>query len=156
MNNQKPTRRHGLLSLIGFVLILAAICIGVSMVTSKWIIHSQQWKHDQPDGHEWLHKELGLTKEEAEAIDLFEADYRQRRGELLDEFNRRKTALVGLLKSTQTYPPEVTGIIHQLHQTHGELQQLSIKHYYDMLNALPPEKQGRLRDLAVKALSEPE
>jgi len=36
------------------------------------------------------------------------------------------------------------------------LQELSIQHYYDMLNVLPPEKQAKLRELAIKALSQPE
>jgi hypothetical protein len=53
------------------------------------------------------------------------------------------------------YGPEVTEAVHALHAVHGRLQDLAIQHYYDMLAKLPPNKQERLRGLAVKALSTP-
>ncbi|MDA3874371.1 MAG: TolC family protein [Kiritimatiellae bacterium] len=56
----------------------------------------------------------------------------------------------------QVGDPEVEHAIHQLHEVHGELQNLSIVHFYKMISALPPEKQEKLRAMAVEALSQPE
>lgn len=137
--------------------ILLIICIGASVLTTKLLMDDTgRWAHDQPLGHQWLHEELGLTDAEAAAVDAFEPDYRRERGELLETFHARIGELREILASQDTYSAEVDGAIHRLHEVHGQLQQLSIAHYYDMLSVLPPDKQDRLRELAVKALSQPE
>jgi Spy/CpxP family protein refolding chaperone len=107
-------------------------------------------------GHHWLHEALELTEQEEAAIDAFEGDYRSERERLVKEFNSRVGDLRQILVSNDQYVPEVDAAIHRLHEVHGELQELSIQHYYDMLNVLPPEKKDKLRQLAVKALSQPE
>ncbi|KAF0094918.1 MAG: hypothetical protein E1N59_1346 [Puniceicoccaceae bacterium 5H] len=156
---QRPSRwRIG-----GFLLLLVLACVGIGYLTADLaslamhqMMERPQWKHDQPHGHRWLHDELGLTDEEAARIDVFEADYRQRRRELETEFDQRMAELAELIRANDSYTPEVTHAVHALHAVHGELQQLAIEHYYQMLSVLPPEKQQRLRDLAVEALSQPE
>jgi len=109
-----------------------------------------------PHGHQWLHEALELTEKEEAAIDAFEGDYRSERERLVKEFDSRVGDLRQIIVSTDQYVPEVDAAIHQIHEVHGELQELSIQHYYDMLSVLPPDKQDKLRHLAVKALSQPE
>jgi hypothetical protein len=142
--------------LLLIIFILAAICVGVSYLTAHLVLRSETWQHDDPHGHDWLSQELGLTPEEAVRIDTFDAEYRSQRAVLLKTFHQRITALSELLRTHERYSPEVTEAVHQLHLVHGQLQTLSIEHYYDMLSVLPPDKQAKLRDLAVEALSQPE
>lgn len=142
--------------LLTFALLLIFSCGAVSFFVSHWASRRDDWKHDQTHGHEWLRKEIGLSDEEYDAINSFEAEYRQRRDELLTQYNARIGDLRQLLLTHDEFAPEVEHAIHELHVVHGELQELSIRHYYDMLRVLPPEKQGRLRQVATDALSEPE
>lgn len=139
-----------------FVLLLIVMCAGVSIAISNWVMHDQQWKHDAPHGHDWLHQELGLTDAEAARVDAFEAKYRGQRAELLEQFNQKIAELAELLRTNDSLSSEVTHAVHDLHQVHGELQNLSIQHYYEMLSVLPPDKQTKLRDIAVEALSTPQ
>ena len=151
------TRTKQILTLVAIVLAIITVCISVSFVTRHWFSKSQDdWNHDMTHGHQWLHETLNLTEKEAAAIDAFEGDYRSERERLVKEFDSRVGDLRQILVSTDQYVPEVDAAIHRLHEVHGELQELSIQHYYDMLNVLPPEKQDKLRQLAVKALSQPE
>lgn len=141
---------------IGAVLLMA-VCVGVSyFVSSAMVKSNQSWEHNQAHGHQWLHAELELTDSEIEAIDAFEPGYRKERAGLLEDFNKRTVALRDLLVKYDSYSPEVNAAIHELHLVHGALQELSIRHYYDMMSVLPAEKQDTLRKLAVEALSEPE
>lgn len=153
----RSIRMKRIVSLVTVVLVLIAICAGVSYVTSLWLSPSQDaWNHDMAHGHRWLHQALNLTEQEEIAIDAFEADYRTERDLLVKKFDAQVGNLRQILVSTDQYVPEVDVAIHQLHEVHGALQELSIQHYYDMLSVLPPEKQEKLRQLAVQALSQPE
>lgn len=153
---EKFLQRAGIFRLIVLSLILVLVGFLVSFLTSKWVMSEKSWKHDEPHGHMWLHNELGLSEEEAAKIDVFEAEYRSERDILLEEFQGRIDALSEILRTTDSYSPQVNQAVHHLHEVHGQIQSLSIEHYYDMLSVLPPDKQERLRALAIEALSEPE
>jgi Spy/CpxP family protein refolding chaperone len=127
----------------------------VTLVTLELMPKADWNQHDQADGHLWLHEELGLTAEEAAAIDQFESPYREERSRLNAEFEKRIDRLASLLRESDGVTPEVTHAVHELHSVHGQLQELSIRHYFEMLSVLPPEKQAKLRQLAVEALSTP-
>jgi len=109
-----------------------------------------------PASHQWLHDELGLTDEERSALDAMEAAYQRDRTALQKEFDAARQHLADVIVRNGHYGPEVTEAVHALHAVHGRLQDLAIQHYYDMLAKLPPNKQERLRGLAVKALSTPQ
>ena len=139
-----------------FALLLILSCVLLSLLTLQWTKAATTSTHSSHPGHDWLHEELSLTDEEKGAIQSFEGAYTQERTPLLEEFNQRIDHLAELLTTTDELSPEVEHAIHELHLVHGQLQQLSIVHYYQMISVLPPEKQEKLRSLAVEALSEPE
>ena len=148
-------RRILSLAAIAFVLIL--VCVGSSLFFAKYLTdRSSGWRKDMSGWHQWLHQVLKLTKDEQAAIDSFEGEYHHDRDGLEQEFDSRIADLRQILVESDEYVLEVDVAIHRIHEVHGQLQELSIKHYYDMLNVLPPEKQAMLRELAVKALSQPE
>ena len=148
--------RRPLLLLVFFAL-LAAGSVLVAVISVRLFSPASGWaRHDQPHGHAWLHRELDLTPAEAEAIDAFEAPYRSERARLEEAFDRHVQAIATLLESSDALTPAVTHAVHELHLVHGQLQELSIAHYFEMLSVLPPEKQARLRQLAVDALSTPQ
>lgn len=133
------------------------LCVAVSFLTTRLIVGSGEWsRHDGEQGHPWLHRELGLTESEAAAINELEPDYRRKRAELQRDFEQRILALRDMIVSSQELTPEMREAIHDLHRVHGQLQELSITHYYEMMDVLPEEKQNRLKEIAVQALSVPE
>ena len=148
--------KKNLLRLSAFLFLVVAISAGICFVTTDWFVKRGGWRHDEPHGHQWLHKTLGLSDAEARQIDVFESEYRTQRGDLLIQFRSRIEKLAELLKSSDSYSPEVQNAVHSLHEIHGQLQTLSIEHFYEMMSVLPPEKQARMRDLAIDALSTPE
>lgn len=148
----KPTKTKPILLLLALVVLS---CI-LSYSIAQWTTESSKWQHERDHGHEWLREELGLNNEEFAAVNQFEADYRQERAELLRVFNQEMKDLQALLLEKDDFSPELQAAIHDLHIVHGQLQELSIRHYFDMLGALPPDKQHRLREIAAKALSQPE
>lgn len=151
-----PLKRFFLLSLI--IATVLGTCVGLSILASQWVMASQaDWnQHEQMHGHQWLREQLRLTETESAAIDAFEGDYRREKEALTAQFDARIAELRTLLAGQDAYSPEVDTAIHRLHEVHGALQKLSIRHYYDMMGVLPPDKQAMLRELAVKALSQPE
>lgn len=145
------------MTLAGLVAGLILLCVLVSTVTSSLLTQSGGWsRHDEADGHQWLHKELDLTQEELAAINSFEPDYRRDRMELQRQFQQKIEALRQSIVRSDEFSDDVKATIHELHIIHGRLQELSIRHYYQMMSVLPPEKQARLREIAAKALSVPE
>ncbi len=93
-----------------------------------------------PASHQWLHDELGLTDEERSALDAMEAAYQRDRTALQKEFDAARQHLADVIVRNGHYGPEVTEAVH----------------YYDMLAKLAPNKQERLRGLAVKAPTTPQ
>lgn len=142
--------------LAGFLLLVLLLCGAISYLVARWTAPDESWQHEQDNGHEWLREELDLDGKEFAAIALFEDAYQQQRAELLLDFKAEMSALQELLLHQDEFSPELEEAIHELHIVHGKLQELSIRHYFDMLSALPPEKRERLRDIAAKALSQPE
>lgn len=147
-------RNTGLLRLSLFALLLLAVCSGVSLLTVTWV-KQNQWQHDGPQGHAWLQQELELTAEQTAAIDQFLPEYQHQRQQLEVEFDQRIAELAEILAANSAYTDEVTHAVHRIHLVHGQLQELAIRHYFDMLNVLPPEQQHLLHRLAGEALSRP-
>lgn len=145
------------MTLAALVAGLILLCVVVSTVTSSLLTDRGEWfRHDKADGHQWLHKELDLTPEELAAINIFEPDYRKDRMELQRQFQQKIEELRQNIVRSDEFSDDAKATIHEVHIIHGQLQKLSIRHYYQMMGVLPPEKQARLREIAAKALSVPQ
>lgn len=136
---------------------LIVLCVAISSITAHFIVLNEDWsQHDSPHGHQWLHEALKLTDEEATAIDAFEPEYRASKAALQADFQSKIEELREQLLNSDQFSLEVQLSIHELHLVHGQLQELSIRHYFDMMSVLPPEKQAHLKELASQALSVPQ
>lgn len=143
-----------------FALVLGVVCtasalVGVLVALSLQSAREPRYAHG-PDGHAWLHEALDLTEEEEAHIRTFEEVYWTRRAALEEQFQQRIEELATAISEHEAYGPEVAAAVHELHIVHGRLQELAIRHYYQMRTVLPNDKQEQLRELAVRALSQPE
>ncbi|MGE9290633.1 MAG: periplasmic heavy metal sensor [Puniceicoccales bacterium] len=142
---------------IALVIALIVLCVMVSAITLQLMPRESDWsRHDESGGHQWLHQELDLTPEEAARVDELEPEYRLQRTELQDEFQAKIAELRQEIVVSDEFSPQVAELIHELHIIHGQLQELSIRHYFQMMQVLPVEKQALLRDIAARALSVPQ
>lgn len=109
------------------------------------------------DSHERpLYEQLAVSPEERAQLEEIEKEFEMRRQEVLLDFNEARRELARLLEREDGYSEEVSAAVDRLHSFHGQLQSLSIRRYFAMLDALPPDQQAELRRLAAEALSEPE
>lgn len=138
------------------VLFLVAVCMGAAWYTVQWTRSSAIEVDTGPMAHSWLHGELNFSETERIEMEVMENVYQEDRSQVLDDFNVKIGHLAELLRTEDDLTPAVQEAIHQVHQAHGQLQELSITHYFDMLKILPPEKREKLRNLAARALSQPE
>lgn len=135
-------------------MVLSAI---ISILTTKVLLKQPRWeRHDEVDGHQWLQETLALTPEQAASVNALEPEYREERARLQREFQERIEQLRQHLVQSEAFTDETRHAIHELHQVHGALQELSIRHFYDMLQVLPADKQAKLKDIASEALSTPQ
>lgn len=141
------------IKVILFVALIAAVC-----ATTYWIMFTFATGSDEHAeiGHEWLHEKLDLNSDEIEMIEQIEERYAARRETLEQTFNLKQNALAKILLEQDTYSDIVKNAVRDIHQAHGDLETMSIEHYYDMLSILPSSKHTRLRELAAQALSQPE
>jgi len=143
------------LTLLAYALFLVIGCAVVSYGVGRWsVCHSR----DAVSRGNQISLVNALDLNPAEEAKLAEYDkaYKAERAVLLAEFNQRIAHISGLLRQQDSYSDEVSKAVNDLHHVHGQLQKLSIEHYYDILQMLPSEKREKLRDIAVTSLSQPE
>ena len=137
-----------------FAVLLISICCAVTLLMVRVVNHDDPMVHEH--AHQWLHDQLDLNAEENEALESIEKRYALKRNELTLEFQARKAKLANILIQNEDFSEDVTEAVKEIHLSHGALQQLSIQHYYDMLDVLSPKNRDKLKSLASEALSQPE
>jgi hypothetical protein len=143
------------LTLLAYALFLVIGCAVVSYGVGRWFAcHSVgAISHGNPTS---LVNALDLNSDEQSRLAEYDKAYKAERAVLLAEFNQRIAHISELLCEQDSYSDEVSKAVNELHHVHGQLQKLSIEHYYDILQVLPPDKREKLRDIAVTSLSQPE
>lgn len=135
------------------VLAIVAICAVACTITALWVIRSERTDHS--DGHDWIHEELGIAEGDFPELDKLEVAFDDRHNELTGEMRVAQAELSNQLLTKSEADPVVVAAIHKIHDIHGQLQELSVRHYFDMLRILPESKRQRLRELAAKSLAAP-
>lgn len=146
-----PLRNY--LAAAGSLLAIIGVCAIASTMTALWVMkrHDSLEKRD----HDWLHVELGLEEGEIPELESLEKSYGAETNILIGEMQVLKAALSNQLLTKSEEDEELVATVREIHLTHGQLQELSIRHYFDMLSILPEAKRRRLRELAVESLSNP-
>lgn len=137
-----------------FAVAIIVVCCAISLTVVRLLY--QPRVSEEEFGHEWLHDRLHLSEAEETALISIEKDYDLQKRELEEQFDERKTRLAKLLIDQSEYTDETTKAVLEIHMTHGELQKLSIEHYFDMMGVLSTANQAKLKRLAAEALSHPE
>ncbi|MCB1063981.1 MAG: periplasmic heavy metal sensor [Verrucomicrobiae bacterium] len=95
--------------------------------------------------HEWLHQNLEISPEQEELLMPFEMKFETDRQECRAKIEAAGTALAAAIRSsTNAKSPEVEAALQQLIAEQGELQRLTLEHFFAMKQHLSPEQGEKL------------
>ncbi|MBV8273684.1 MAG: periplasmic heavy metal sensor [Verrucomicrobia bacterium] len=139
------------LQLLAVLFVVAIVSVGACAVTFRFLVplHSSN-----VSSHEWIHHQLNLTAEQERALEPIEAEFQQRKRELLGQIESANNELAQVIKEDQGYSTRVSAAIEKIHHAQGELQEATLQHVFAMRAMLTPEQYQKLLDLTAGALSE--
>jgi Spy/CpxP family protein refolding chaperone len=129
----------------------AFLVAAVSSALSFWVCSRMQ-RTPEPDGHDWIHSQLGLTAEEEKALEPIEQHYHERSRVLDDQMRAANSELAKAILEDGQDSPRVREAITKIHTTMGELQNVAIDHVFEMRGTLTPEQYQKLLHLTADAL----
>ena len=112
--------------------------------------------HPQPgvSGHEWIHRQLGLSLEEQRALEPIETKFAQRKRTLMGEIAGANKELAEAIKQDQADSPRVSVAAERIHHAQGELQEATLEHVFEMKGVLTPEQYQKLLNLTADELNQ--
>jgi len=97
------------------------------------------------DFHEWTHARLELTPEQEEKLGPIESDYDERRGELVARIESAGRSLAHAFGAGDEESETFRGALEEFQRAQGELQRLTLEHFFDMKRHLSPDQAEKLR-----------
>ncbi len=136
-----------------FFLLAVAIIAALSCFAT---LHLAQHRvtPDEVTSHEWLHKELNLTRAQLKALEPTEAQFGDRQRQLAQALRAANRDLARAMAEDKAYTPRVAAAVEHVHHCMGELQKVSIEHVFAMRAVLSPEQGDKLLALAQQALEQ--
>lgn len=131
-------------------IIVAIVAFGVCWMSNHWF--SPQNTLPQQTPHEWLHKQLHLTKEQEQKLHPIEDAFDVRRAELEAKIHDANKKLSEIMLKDMAYSDKVQEAVSLIHHCQGELQKETIEHFYAMQAVLTPEQVNILHKMAAEAL----
>ncbi len=138
---------RGPLTLVVGVLLVVAI----SSALSFWI-SSRMQRIPAPEGHDWIHTQLGLTADQEKALEPIEKRYHERSRELQEQMRIGNLELAKAIVSDRSDSPRVRDAIAKIHTAMGDLQNAAIDHVFEMRSVLTPEQYDKLLHFTADAL----
>lgn len=125
-----------------WALATVALAAVTSIVVLRWF-----GSHNEPetDFHQWMHRNLKLSPDQHDALEPAEQRFAARQEVLLREIAEAERALAAAIRSDDADSPGIAKALAQLHDAQGELQQLTLAHFFEMKEQLDPEQAERLR-----------
>jgi len=146
----KPQFYFRIAIFFGLVIVVA---VGAALIFSMLVLRPGGQKGNHAKS---TYEHLNLLAEEQERVDQVYAQFEAERISRLEEFHRLQGELAKLLQEEEEYSERVSDTVKQLHVVHADLQEVSIRRFFAVLDVLPSEKRMELRQLAAEALSQPD
>lgn len=137
---------HQLLFLL-LVVVVAVVGARLSCMVTCRMRPSHQ------DAHDWIHAQLGLTRQQKASLDILEKPYREKRSGFEKELARANKELAEAIRSDGRDSDRVHAAIGKIHSNMGELQMLTIGHVFEMKEVLSPGQHRKLLDFTADALN---
>ena len=105
-------------------------------------------------GHEWIHKQLGLTTDEQKALEPIETKFAERKRNLMGEIRSANKELAEAIKQDQADSRRVSAAVGRIHHAQGALQEATLEHVFEMKGILTPEQYQELLNLTSDELNQ--
>jgi Spy/CpxP family protein refolding chaperone len=139
-----------LLPVWSLLLVVAALSFGVSLLVVRL-----NRPPDVTDTHQfdvWLHRQLGITAEQEKRMATFEEAYHSHQREVIRDMQRLNGELAVAIAEDKGESERVRRISAEIHRAHGELQDASLRHVFEMKEHLTPAQYEKLISLTANAL----
>jgi len=139
------------LQLLAMLVGVALVCVGACFVTFRFFVPIRS---DRVPTHEWIHKQLGLTREEQKALEPIETKFGRRKRNLMGEIRSANRELAEAIRLDQADSPRVSAAVEKIHHAQGELLEATLEHVFEMKGVLTPEQYQRLLNLTADELNQ--
>lgn len=130
--------------LLAVALVAAAACLLTARVSRK----------DHADAHHWIHTQLGLSAEQEKQLEPIERRYHEQRQQFSEVIRTANAELAQAILADGGDSPRVKAAAARIHEAHGQLQEATLRHVFEMKPVLQPEQYNKLLNLTANALSQ--
>ncbi|MFY8269353.1 MAG: periplasmic heavy metal sensor [Terrimicrobiaceae bacterium] len=106
------------------------------------------------DYHAWIHSQLSLTPAQERLLQPSERRYEEARRHLEEVIRLANEELARSIAEDKGHSPRVEKAVEEIHTAMGELQRATLRHIFEMKDALSPAQYDRLMELTVDGLSD--
>ena len=132
-----------------FSMLISAILAGVTAwLVTDWTLHrhgeSHARDHAEPDFHAWMHEHLDITAEQHEKLEPIEVEFEQQRVRLRSEIRTAGLEVAATINEASVDDARLKTALERLNQAQGELQRMTLDHFFTMKRHLRPAQAKRL------------
>ncbi len=102
--------------------------------------------------HTFLHKQLGLSKEQDKNIADIEREFALKKNNIEKKIKQANIDLADAIKESGFESAKAKTAIDKIHDAMGEMQKLSLKHLADMESSLTEQQKEKLKEKIVEQL----
>jgi Spy/CpxP family protein refolding chaperone len=130
---------------------------GTAWWVTDWVLHrhgeAHAGDHLEPDFHAWMHEHLDITPEQHAILEPLEAEFEVKRMKLRADIRRSGLAVAESISAADPNDVRLKSALAGLNQSQGELQRLTLDHFFAMKRHLRPAQAKRLLDWTYDSLT---
>jgi Spy/CpxP family protein refolding chaperone len=140
------------LQLIAILIIVALVAAAACYISAR--VFGPLRSQPGVSGHEWIHKQLGLSPDEQKALEPIETKFAKHKRNLMGEIRSANKELAEAIRQDRADSPRVSAAVERIHHAQGELQEATLEHVFEMKGVLTPEQYQKLLNLTADELNQ--
>jgi len=134
-------------------LLISMVCSAILAGATAWVVtdwtlhrHGEEHARDhaEPDFHAWMHAHLDITPEQHDKLEPIEADFERQRARLQGEIRAAGLDVAAAIGGANVDDAQLQAALGRLNKTQGDLQRLTLEHFFAMKRHLRPAQAKRL------------
>jgi Spy/CpxP family protein refolding chaperone len=142
-----------LLSIFSSIILAGA----TAWIVTDWVLHrhgeSHAQDHSEPDFHAWMHEHLDITPEQHAIMEPLEAEFEEKRIILRAAIRKSGHAVAESISAADPNDERLKSALEALNRSQGDLQRLTLDHFFAMKRHLRPAQAKRLLDWTYDSLT---
>jgi hypothetical protein len=143
-------------------LLLSVLCSVIlagatAWIVTNWVLHrhgeSHAQDHSEPDFHAWMHEHLDITPEQHAIMEPLEAEFAERRVILRTAIRKSGHEVAESISAADPNDIRLKSALEALNRSQGDLQRLTLDHFFAMKRHLRPAQAKRLLDWTYDSLT---